>query len=160
MNITVQARTYATAAENMQVARQVRNQLFPPARPKPKPVAVQAAPVAIPATDLPEWRRVPCMFCHHVTQYYGRRLAELKPAQAHIRKRAHELGVTFRDLIGTSRKRRIVRHRQLLMWEIKTMINPAITMTELGNLFGGKDHSTAFHAIRTIQAMKDRGEID
>lgn len=76
----------------------------------------------------------------------------------YILHRAHELGVTYSQIIGAGRKREVVAARQLVMWEIKTIIKPEASYPEVGRLFGDRDHTTVLHAVRRVEAMKARVE--
>jgi len=58
------------------------------------------------------------------------------------------------DLFSKKRTRVIVRPRQIAMWLTKnltTMSYPAI-----GDSFGGRDHTTVLHAVRTIDELRSR----
>jgi chromosomal replication initiator protein len=58
------------------------------------------------------------------------------------------------DLFSKKRTRVIVRPRQIAMWLAKnltTMSYPAI-----GGAFGGRDHTTVLHAVRTIDDLRTR----
>jgi len=58
-------------------------------------------------------------------------------------------GITVNDLIGKSRKSKHVLPRHIAMYIIKTNYN--IPYATIGNLFGGRDHSTVLTACEKIE---------
>lgn len=58
--------------------------------------------------------------------------------------------ISPRDLIGTRRDQRIVRPRQVAMYLCKEITGASYP--EIGNQFGGKDHTTVIHACRKVEA--------
>lgn len=70
--------------------------------------------------------------------------------------RCIELGANYAQIVGPSRRRSISDERQLLAWEIKTVVKPEISFVELGRIFGGRDHTTMMHAVSKIEAIKQR----
>lgn len=58
-------------------------------------------------------------------------------------------GITVDDLIGKSRKSKFVLPRHIAMFLIKTNYN--IPYATIGNLFGGRDHSTVLTACEKIE---------
>jgi chromosomal replication initiator protein len=63
------------------------------------------------------------------------------------------LGVKKDSLKEKSRLRHIVEARQISMFLIKKHTN--LSLTEIGNLFGGRDHTTSIHSINKVQDMID-----
>ena len=122
----------------------------------------------IKAKQIIEWQINDIHFDEHVKDW---RLAMLSlqgaPMKAYIMRRSRELGFAYHEIVGTSRKRPITQARQLIMWEIKTIVRPGkvqgepdyISYPEIGRLFGGKDHTSVLHAVREVQARKDREGI-
>ncbi|MBC6429091.1 MAG: chromosomal replication initiator protein DnaA [Cellvibrionales bacterium] len=55
------------------------------------------------------------------------------------------------DLLSKSRKRSVVRPRQLAMHLAKELTNHSLP--EIGDAFGGRDHTTVLHACRKIQQL-------
>jgi chromosomal replication initiator protein len=55
------------------------------------------------------------------------------------------------DILGTSRKRNIVRARQLLMYLAKEELD--WTYERIGEFCGGKNHATVIHAIKTMKKL-------
>ena len=154
--MNVSARHYATGAEMIASAHAIRQRLMRPAHsvidaeeppPLPKP------PIRIAYRDqnpkdahVTAWRIWLCKTSGSQCRYY-------------IKHRAIELGFTYDRVVGLDRKKPIVRARQMIMWELKTIVKPDISWMEIGRLFGGRDHTTAYHAVHKIAAMKERGEL-
>ena len=57
------------------------------------------------------------------------------------------------DLLSKRRNRAIARPRQLAMALAKELTNRSLP--EIGEAFGGKDHTTVLHACRKIKALKE-----
>ena len=63
-----------------------------------------------------------------------------------------------RELLGASRKRPIVRPRQILMYILKTQLD--LPFQEIGRLVGGRDHTTVMHGVEKItQLASESGDI-
>lgn len=62
------------------------------------------------------------------------------------------------DLRGKSRQRQVVQPRQIAMYLCKMLV-PSMSLTDIGESFGGRDHTTVIHACEKIakSAQKDRG---
>ena len=60
------------------------------------------------------------------------------------------------DLKSVRRTREIVRPRQEAMWLSKLFTTQSLP--EIGRRFGGRDHTTVLHAVRTIAGMVERGK--
>jgi chromosomal replication initiator protein len=58
--------------------------------------------------------------------------------------------VRISDLRGRSRQRQISFPRQIAMYLCKTLI-PNMSLTEIGEAFGGKDHTTVLYAVQKIE---------
>jgi len=52
------------------------------------------------------------------------------------------------DLVGQKRNRDVVVPRQIAMYLLRTMID--MSLPSIGTLFGGRDHTTAIHAVNKI----------
>lgn len=57
--------------------------------------------------------------------------------------------VSLADLIGRSRKREHVWPRHVAMYYASKLTT--MTQVQIGKAFGGRDHSTVFHAIRAVE---------
>ena len=62
--------------------------------------------------------------------------------------------IRISDLSGKSRRRSIVRPRQMAMAMAKMLTNHSLP--EIGSAFGGRDHTTVLHACRKIDELKER----
>ncbi len=63
--------------------------------------------------------------------------------------------VRISDLRGRSRQRQVAFPRQIAMFLCKNLI-PSLSLNEVGEAFGGKDHTTVLYACQKINnAMKD-----
>jgi chromosomal replication initiator protein len=58
------------------------------------------------------------------------------------------------DLLSKSRKRSLVRARQMAMTLAKELTEHSLP--EIGEAFGGRDHTTVLHACRTIRALVEK----
>ena len=56
------------------------------------------------------------------------------------------------DLFSKKRTRQIVRPRQVAMWLTKNLTSQSYP--SIGEAFGGRDHTTVLHAVRTIEALR------
>lgn len=76
-------------------------------------------------------------------------LAEVRsrPIRHYITKRAEELGVTYGDVVGGSRKRHIIGPKHQIIWEVKRRVRPTISYPELAKLFGLTDHTTSRYVV-------------
>jgi chromosomal replication initiator protein len=58
------------------------------------------------------------------------------------------------DLFSPKRSRQIVRPRQIAMWLAKNLTSQSYP--SIGEAFGGRDHTTVLHAVRTIDSLRGR----
>lgn len=56
------------------------------------------------------------------------------------------------DLFSKKRTRAIARPRQVAMWLCKEVTQSSYPM--IGDAFGGRDHTTVIHAVKTIESLK------
>ena len=66
-------------------------------------------------------------------------------------------GVTLDEIRGSHRFRHVVEARQACMYEIYKE-RKDVSFPMLGHFFGGRDHSTALHAVKRVAAQ--RGDPD
>ena len=66
-----------------------------------------------------------------------------------IEETAKFYNLTVEDLKGQSRTRNIANARQIAMYIIKRLTN--FTLTEIGDVFNGRDHSTVISSIRKVE---------
>lgn len=72
---------------------------------------------------------------------------------------AEHFDVRISDLRGRNRQRQVSYPRQIGMFLCKELI-PAMSLTEIGEAFGGKDHTTVLYACKKIsQEAKQRTEV-
>ena len=57
------------------------------------------------------------------------------------------------DLLSAKRSRSIARPRQIAMSLAKELTNHSLP--EIGNAFGGRDHTTVIHATRKVKELKE-----
>jgi len=62
-----------------------------------------------------------------------------------------EFGFTEMDIKGPKRTQKLALARQISMYLTRTILN--LSLTEIGEFFGGKDHSTVIHAIEKIESL-------
>jgi chromosomal replication initiator protein len=75
--------------------------------------------------------------------------ARVTPAE--IRQRtADAWGVSVENLVSKRRTRPLTVPRQVAMYLIKTTLD--LPYTEIGALFGGRDHSTVIHSVNKVEA--------
>lgn len=108
----------------------------------------------------PLWMREKVSFREHIVawQWHLAQLNASKP-KAYLLQRCADFGIPYPVMIGPNRRRDIVGKRQLIMWEIQNQFG--ISYPAIGRLFGGRDHTTALHAFRKIDAMtpEERAQI-
>lgn len=67
---------------------------------------------------------------------------------------AKQLGVKSAEMRSGTRRQNIVRARSLAMWLSRRLTGQSLT--QIGDAFGGRDHSTVLHAIRKIDESIDQ----
>ena len=70
---------------------------------------------------------------------------------------AEHFDLRISDLRGRSRQRQVSYPRHLAMFLCKQLI-PTVSLSEVGDAFGGKDHTTVIHACKKIAAEKKHDE--
>ncbi len=63
-----------------------------------------------------------------------------------------EFGFSEAELKGKKRTQKLALARQTSMYLIRTLLN--FSLAEIGEFFGGKDHSTVIHSIEKITNLK------
>jgi chromosomal replication initiator protein len=58
------------------------------------------------------------------------------------------------DLFSRKRSRQIARPRQVAMWLAKNLTSQSYPL--IGEAFGGRDHTTVLHAVRTIDTLRGK----
>lgn len=70
-----------------------------------------------------------------------------------IQKRiAEHYNIKLSDMVSNRRSRSIARPRQIAMYLSKNLTSKSLA--EIGRKFGGKDHTTVMHAIKSIEKLK------
>ena len=64
---------------------------------------------------------------------------------------AEYFGLTMEDLCGSSRSRVLVTARQIAMYLCRELTD--LSLPKIGQLFGGRDHTTVMHADRKIRPL-------
>lgn len=62
-------------------------------------------------------------------------------------------GVTLEEVKGPRRSRNIVAARQACMFEVYTE-RQDVSFPMIGRFFGGRDHTTALHSVRKVEAQR------
>ncbi|MQX90293.1 hypothetical protein GHK63_11655 [Sinorhizobium meliloti] len=62
-------------------------------------------------------------------------------------------GVTLDEVKGPRRSRNIVAARQACMFEVYTERRD-VSFPMIGRFFGGRDHTTALHSVRKVEAQR------
>jgi chromosomal replication initiator protein len=60
-------------------------------------------------------------------------------------------GLSIEDLCGTSRSRVLVTARQIGMYLCRELTE--MSLPKIGQVFGGRDHTTVMHADKKIRAL-------
>ena len=65
---------------------------------------------------------------------------------------SEQMGVSTFELLGDSRKANVVKARQMGMYLCRELLNSPYP--EIGDIFGGKDQSTALYSVRKIEQLQ------
>lgn len=79
-------------------------------------------------------------------------LSKNKTPLSMVKSMCEKMCVSYDEICGSSRARRLVRARQIMMYALKTVTN--LSLTEIGNVCGGRDHATVVYAISQIENQK------
>lgn len=79
-------------------------------------------------------------------------LEKNKTPMTMVKSMCEKLCVSFDEICGSSRARRLVRARQIMMYVLKNVTN--LSLTEIGNVCGGRDHATVVYALAQIENQK------
>jgi chromosomal replication initiator protein len=69
-----------------------------------------------------------------------------------LKKVSQEFGFTEDEIKGTKRTQKLALSRQVAMYLIRNLLS--LSLTEIGEFFRGKDHSTVIHAIGKVENLK------
>jgi chromosomal replication initiator protein len=64
---------------------------------------------------------------------------------------AEYFALTMEDLCGSSRSRTLVTARQIAMYLCRELTD--MSLPKIGQMFGGRDHTTVIHADRKIRGQ-------
>ena len=93
----------------------------------------------------------------HTLQDYFATDVEIKPTDI-ITQVAKYFYITFDDIVGRSRTKKIALARQIAMYLVRELTS--MSLNDIGQVFGGKDHTTVMHAYTRISdEMQEKQEI-
>ncbi|MBR3510629.1 MAG: AAA family ATPase [Alphaproteobacteria bacterium] len=69
-----------------------------------------------------------------------------------VKSMCEKMSVSYDEICGNSRTRRLTRARQIMMAALKNSTN--LSLTEIGNVCGGRDHATVVYALSQIEKQK------
>ena len=69
-----------------------------------------------------------------------------------VKSMCEKMCVSYEEICGNSRTRRLVRARQIMMCALKNATH--LSLTEIGNVCGGRDHATVVYALNQIESQK------
>lgn len=82
----------------------------------------------------------------------GERLQKIAP-EAIIKAVSVDLKVPIADLKGPRRHRNITVPRQIAMYLVRELTDESLP--QIGQLFGGRDHSTVINSLKRVEALRD-----
>lgn len=130
-------------------AGKAANDTMPPPVPKVTPVQIHDGKTK---TTGPLWKRSPIKFNDHEISYQMHLARQAcSPAIGYLRKRCDEIGVDLSDLAMEGHQRKFAAPRQLLMWELRTILG--MSFPRIGRIFD-RDHTTVMYAVRKIEAQR------
>jgi hypothetical protein len=71
---------------------------------------------------------------------------------------AEHFSTTVEALVSDSRKRPLVRQRQIAMYVAHQLTGRGLVF--IGDKMGGRDHTTVLHGVRAVKALLDAGDAD
>ena len=79
-------------------------------------------------------------------------LTAVKTPNAMVRDMCEKLGVSYDAVCGNGRSRNLVFARQIMMVVLKNATS--LSLAEIGNFVGGRDHATVLYAVKQIEKQK------
>lgn len=79
-------------------------------------------------------------------------LSKNKTPLSMVKSMCEKMCVSYDEICGSSRARRLVRARQIMMYVLKVVTN--LSLTEIGTVCGGRDHATVVYALSQIENQK------
>ncbi|MCQ2572060.1 MAG: DnaA/Hda family protein [Alphaproteobacteria bacterium] len=86
------------------------------------------------------------------TRLLGNLLEKSKTPLSMVKSMCEKMCVSYDEICGNSRARRLVKARQMMMAVLKNVTN--LSLTEIGNVCGGRDHATVVYALAQIENQK------
>ncbi len=83
----------------------------------------------------------------------GNTLEKNKTPMAMVKAMCEKMCVSYDEICGNSRTRRLVRARQIMMAALKQATG--LSLSEIGNVCGGRDHATVVYALNQIENQKE-----
>jgi chromosomal replication initiator protein len=71
-----------------------------------------------------------------------------------VRRVSDTLNIKEKEIVGKSRKQEIVEARQMAMYLCRQVIGSSFA--NIGVYFGGRDHTTVLHAVKTIERKRNQ----
>lgn len=143
MNIQVSAKVVTDVQAYIAEANARHRRLMRPA----VRIAAISAPVAKPEV-VPARPRLYRAHDAHLIAWQKWKASAGSPLKNYIVSRCEELGIPYEVMISERKTNDVAIPRQMIMWEIKNVVKPDISYPAIGRLFGGRDHTTALHAVR------------
>ena len=82
----------------------------------------------------------------------GNTLEKNKTPLSMVKAMCEKMCVSYDEICGNSRTRRLVRARQIMMAALKNATG--LSLSEIGNVCGGRDHATVVYALNQIESQK------
>lgn len=79
------------------------------------------------------------------------------PAEHIIEIVCEETGIEYATVLKKSRKREVVITRQLIAFYCKNCTG--MSLQSIGEILGGRDHTTVIHSVKTIQNLLDTRNV-
>lgn len=130
----------------------VKRRLYRPAR------AVKDTPIELAPFE-------PCVYGYrcqkpkdaHIQAWNLWRVEMASPCKSYIRRRCKELGVSYQQIMGACTDTKVFKARDMIIFEIKTHVQPGISYLKLARLFS-KDHSSMISAYNRYLAQQGDAE--
>lgn len=87
-----------------------------------------------------------------LSDIFAPREVEVDPQEI-VRVVAEHFGLRPEDLVGGGRRKEVVLPRQMAMFLVRELTRASLS--EIGQLFGGRDHTTVLYAIQKVQELSE-----
>jgi chromosomal replication initiator protein len=87
-----------------------------------------------------------------LSDIFAPREVEVDPQEI-VRVVAEHFGLRPEDLVGCGRRKEVVLPRQMAMFLVRELTRASLP--EIGQLFGGRDHTTVLYAIQKVQELSE-----